>query len=69
MKLEEIGPEKAKGLNIRAISMSSFLRLFHEYLPVALKEMTMELVCQVLRAGIAMELYCQQGELLYHMFC
>lgn len=45
--------------------MSQFLSLLHKYVPAGLKEMWTEQISQVLRAGIAIALYCQMDEGVY----
>lgn len=51
------------------ISLSQFLSVFHKDVLVGWKEIGKEQVLQVLRAGMAMALYCQDDERLYHIIC
>lgn len=67
--LTEIGKEKARRRDIWALSMSPFLSLLHEDVPVSLKGMGTKQLRQVLCGEIAMTLYCQDDLRVYHVFC
>lgn len=73
VKLAKIRREKARRRFIRALSMSQFLSLLtkmsliYEDVLAGLREMRTDQVLQVLRAGIAMPLYCQKDANMHHM--